>query len=629
MAGGGPVFTGNETNNARLYGAPNQSAYVKDAFHAHVVDGHADAVNPEKRGTKAAWVLVRDLDPGESVVVRLRLSPLSLALRRPFGASFDRTFQDRIAEADTYYGKRLPAHLPEEERRVARQSYAGLLWSKQLYHYVVESWLLGDPDQPPPPSVRLRGRNADWGHLFSRDVLSMPDKWEYPWFAAWDLAFHMIPMARIDPDFAKAQLLLLLREWYMHPNGQMPAYEFAFGDVNPPVHAWACWRVYKLTGPKGGRDRDFLTRCFQKLLLNFTWWVNRKDIDGKHLFSGGFLGLDNIGVFDRSRPLPTGGHLEQADGTAWMAFYCVTMLAMALELAKEDPTYEDLASKFFEHFVHITQAINTLGGTGLWNEDDGFYYDKLHVDGRTLPLRIRSLVGLVPLFTAEVLEPALFERLPGFAKRFRWFVEHRPELASHLTRMDTSEGPRWLLSIASRERLERVLDRLFDEGEFLSPFGVRSVSLRHRDEPYVLRVNGEEFRVAYTPGESNTSLFGGNSNWRGPIWFPMNYLIIEVLERYHYFYGDSLRIPCPERDGSSMDLRESAREISRRLVRMFLPDATGRRPCLGDGPWTTDPLWRDLVLFHEYFHPETGRGCGASHQTGWTALVSTLIESLA
>jgi hypothetical protein len=459
----------------------------------------------------------------------------------------------------------------------------------------------------------------------------MPDKWEYPWYAAWDLAFHMVPFARLDPHFAKEQLVLFLREWYMHPNGQIPAYEWNLSDVNPPVHAWACWRVYKMTGARGERDRLFLSRVFQKLLLNFTWWVNRKDTEGKNLFSGGFLGLDNIGVFDRSKPLPTGGHLEQADGTAWMAFYCSTMLSMALELARENPAYEDMASKFFEHFVAIADAMNNLGGHGLWDEEDGFYYDELHLDGRGIPLKIRSLVGLTPLFAAEILSDDVIDRLPGFKKRLEWFLENRSDLATSIAYCDRRTGGRGLrlLAIPSRERLERVLRYLLDEDEFLSPHGIRSLSKVHAREPYSFFVNGDEHRVAYVPAESDSGLFGGNSNWRGPVWMPMNYLLIEALERYHHFYGEGLNVECPTGSGRHMNLGEVAREIAARLASLFLPDAEGRRPCHGDDlRYAEDPHFRDLVLFHEYFHGDTGRGVGASHQTGWTALAVRLLERL-
>ena len=622
------LFTNNETNLERLFGAPNATPFVKDAFHEAVVHGRTAATNPDGVGTKAAAHYRCTLAPGERLVVTLRLVPEDVVPRQPFGAAFEACFASRIREADAYHAAIVPQGLGDEERRVARQAYAGLLWTKQFYHYAVKEWREGDPAQPPPPPGRAGVRNAEWGHLYNRDVLSMPDGWEYPWFAAWDLAFHMLPFARVDPAFAKEQLVLLLREWYMHPNGQLPAYEFAFGDVNPPVHAWACWRVYKMTGPRGGRDRLFLSRCFQKLLLNFTWWVNRKDVEGNNLFSGGFLGLDNIGVFDRSKPLPTGGLLEQADGTAWMAFYASTLLAMALELAKENPACEDLASKFFEHFVAIAEAMNTLGGTGLWDEADGFYYDQLHVDGRPVPLRVRSLVGLVPLFAVEVIEAETLGRFPGFGKRLRWFLENRPALAAQISCLATGDERR-LLAIPSRARLERVLGYLLDENEFLSPYGIRSLSRVHRDRPFVFGVNGEEWRVAYAPAESDTGLFGGNSNWRGPVWFPMNYLLVEALERFHYFYGDSLRVECPTGSGRRMNLAEVARELARRLCALFLPGPDGRRPCHGeDRRWTDDPAWRELVLFHEYFHGDTGRGLGASHQTGWTALVTRCLESL-
>ena len=627
------LFTENDTNVDRLFGAPNAQPYVKDAFHRAVVHGQSDAVNPDGQGTKAAMHYVLDVPAGGERTVRLRLRQSAEARGNAFGPAFERLFEQRVREADEFYRDRIPEAATDDEQLVARQGYAGLLWSKQFYHYVVDHWLAGDPAQPMPPDGRSEGRNAGWPHVFNRDIISMPDKWEYPWFAAWDLAFHMIPFARIDPEFAKEQLLLLLREWYMHPNGQIPAYEFAFGDVNPPVHAWACWRVYKMTGQKGQRDRLFLERAFHKLLLNFTWWVNRKDPDGRNLFAGGFLGLDNIGVFDRSQPLPTGGHLEQADGTAWMAFYCNTMLAMALELASEDPAYEDVASKFFEHFIAIAEAINTLGGTGLWSEEDGFYYDQLHVDGVHTPLRIRSLVGAMPLIAVEVLEERGFDHLKGFMKRLSWFLENRQDVASQIACMHPKEsggGVRRLLAIPSRERLERVLRILLDESEFLSPHGIRSVSRRHRAFPYEIAVQGAIHRVEYDPGESSTGLFGGNSNWRGPVWFPLNYLLIEALERFHHFYGPDLRVECPVGSGRMLNLQEVAHEIAGRLAGLFLPDRSGRRPCHGtDARFADDPNWKDLVLFHEYFHGDTGRGVGASHQTGWTALVVRCIEDLA
>jgi len=633
--GGAPrwLFTENETNAERLFDSPNPSPYVKDAFHDVVVRGRMDAVNPGREGTRAAAWYRLGVPAGESRTLRLRLRAAAEP-GEPFGEAFERTFATRIREADEFFDNVHGAALTAEERAVSRQAYAGLLWSKQFYHYIVKHWLEGDPAQPPPPAARRNGRNAEWTHLYTRDVLSMPDTWEYPWFAAWDSAFHMLPFAKIDPEFAKAQLLLFLREWYTHPNGQLPAYEWDLGDVNPPVHAWAVWRVYKLTAGKGERDRLFLERAFQKLLINFTWWVNRKDPDGMNIFSGGFLGLDNIGVFDRSKPLPTGGHLEQADGTAWMAFYCSTMLAIAVELAVADPAYEDVASKFLEHFVAIAEAMNTLGGTGLWDEADGFYYDEIHVDGEQIPLRLRSAVGLIPLFACEVIEQRDLDRLPGVRKRLEWFVKNLPAQARNIGYME--EGPpghthHRMLAIASRERLERVLRVVFDEREFLSPHGVRALSAAYRDQPFVFHAKGlEDQAVRYTPAESDTGLFGGNSNWRGPVWFPLNYLLIEALERYHHFYGDALTVEIPAGSGRRVNLREAAHELAGRLASIFLPDANGRRPCHGDDPrYARDPHWRDLALFHEYFHGDTGRGLGASHQTGWTALAIRCIEKCA
>jgi hypothetical protein len=660
------LFTENETNAERIYKSPNLSPHTKDAFHDYVIHQNAATVNADNRGTKAAWHYTLDVPAGGEIVVRFRLVDSAGADGNIFLHDFENIFASRIREADEFFAAQTSDKkcLTDEERRIARQAYAGLISSKQFYHLVVRSWLDGDPDQPTPPASRQNGRNHEWPHLFNRDIISMPDKWEYPWYAAWDLAFHMLPMARVDGEFAKDQLLLFLREWYMHPNGQMPAYEFAFGDVNPPVHAWACWRVYKMTGTRGQRDRLFLRRAFHKLLINFTWWVNRKDPQGRNLFAGGFLGLDNIGVFDRSQPIPGGKHLEQADGTAWMAFYCATMLAMALELADEDSSYEDIASKFFEHFISITDAMNSLGGHGLWDEEDGFYYDVLSANGETLPLRIRSMVGIIPLFAVEILEQETIDRLPGFKKRLEWFLKHRTDLARHISycdqgvsdedgesdddnsAMDNSRADNnpadpshsahhhrhvhRLLAIPSEERLVRVLKYVLDENEFLSPFGVRALSQFHRDHPYQVNLCGMDHRVDYTPGESTSGLFGGNSNWRGPIWFPVNYLLIEALERYHHFYGEHLRVECPTGSGNLMNLKQVAAEIAQRLTRLFLPDATGHRPCHGEEScYATDPHWRNLLLFHEYFHGDTGRGLGASHQTGWTALVAELLHGLA
>jgi hypothetical protein len=630
------LFTENETDFARLFAIGNPGKFVKDAFHERVIHGRAEAVNPGNFGTKAAPHYVLELKPGESQTIRLRLYAAADAPAQADVAAFDKVVALRKHEADEFYSTNGLAKLTDIERNVVRQAYAGLLWSKQFYHYVVADWLKGDPAGPPPPEGRNNGRNAHWTHLYSRDVISMPDKWEYPWFAAWDLAFHMIPLARVDGRFAKEQLSLLLREWYLHPNGQIPAYEFKFGDVNPPVHAWAAWRVYKIADQKGRRDRDFLESVFQKLLLDFTWWVNRKDPDGKNLFSGGFLGLDNIGVFDRSETLPGGRTLRQSDGTSWMAFYCTTMLAMALELARDGgkvrPAYEDMASKFLEHFVQIADAMNTLGGTGLWDETDGFYYDQISCDGQIVPLKTRSVVGLLPLIAVEILSEDRIKSLPGFYKRFQWFRQYREDLGRHITHCEggsVDKERHYLMAIPTKDRLKRLLRYLFDENEFLSPFGIRSISKFHRDHPYVLRIGDTEKRVEYDPGESTTGLFGGNSNWRGPVWFPINYLIIEALERYHRFYGDEFKVEFPTGSGRFLNLKETARELATRLTRLFLPDNSGRRPCNGDDPrFSNDPNWKDLVLFHEFFHGDNGKGLGASHQTGWTALVIRSLEDL-
>jgi len=640
------LMTENETNVARLFGSPNPGRYVKDAFHAAVVGGDAAAVNPALVGTKVAAHEILDLAPGEERVIRLRLYAEGERRGESFGRKFDEVFVTRRTEHHQFYAELFADNTGvgefhdkageggnvelETSQFVARQAYAGLLWSKQFYHYVVRDWAAGDPLQlPPPPSRAAILRNADWRNLFARDVISMPDKWEYPWFASWDLAFHMIPFARIDPDFAKGQLNLLLREWYMHPNGQIPAYEWNFSDVNPPVHAWAAWRVYKMSAPRGKRDRVFLARVFQKLLMNFTWWVNRKDPTGRNIFGGGFLGLDNIGVFDRSKPLPGGGTIQQADGTAWMAFYSGTMLSMALELAETDPSYEDIASKFFEHFVSIAEAMNTLGGSGLWHEEDGFYYDQLLLNGQSEPMRVRSLVGVIPLFAVEFIDERRLDRLPGFAKRTRWYIKYRASQAGDISFLaqDGQDPSRRLLAIPSRERLGRVLKYLFDENEFLSPYGIRSLSKAYADHSYVLNAAGEEHQVDYEPGESRSYLFGGNSNWRGPVWFPLNYLLIEALERYHHFYGDTFTVEFPTGSGHHFTLQQVARELSRRLVSLFMPNAAGRRPALGmEARFVNDPYWKDCLWFHEYFHGDTGQGLGANHQTGWTALVTRLIE---
>jgi hypothetical protein len=610
------LFTDNITNAKRLFGVPDESPFVKDAFHQFVVHGDTRAINPARHGTKAAAHYQLRLGPHDSARLRMRLRR-SATPRDPW-TDFDDVLAARVRDWQIF-SDRIGAH-----DEAARQCNASLLWTKQFYHFVVPAWIDGDPGQPKPPASRTR--NRDWTHLYANDVLSMPDKWEYPWFAAWDLAFHMLPIADMDPDFAKHQLTLLLREWYMHPNGQLPAYEFNFGDVNPPVHAWAAWRVYKISDARGARDRRFLESVFQKLLLNFTWWVNRKDYDGNNLFQGGFLGLDNIGVFDRSSPLPTGGELQQADGTAWMGFYCLSMLSMAIELAQENPVYEDLASKFFEHFIGIADAMNAIGGCGLWDETDGFYYDQLKLDSRVVPLRTRSLVGLLPLIAVEVLEEEKLRRMPDFHRRLKWLIHHRPDLAKTIAwcRTCPSENQR-ILAIPSRDRLESVLRYVFDENEFLSPFGIRSLSRFHQKHPYVFHVNGDTHRVDYVPAESTSGLFGGNSNWRGPVWLPVNYLLIEALERYHHFYGTGLTVEVPTGSGNRITLREAAHCIARRNCALFETNTLGLRPCHGENTrYATDPAWKNLLLFHEYFDADSGRGLGASHQTGWTALVTRL-----
>ena len=617
------LFTENETNFARVYGSTNPGPYVKDAFHEYVVHGRTDAVNPSQSGTKAAVHYVEELPAGCAFTVELRLYSEEEAPATAFGPGFGQVFADRVREADEFYATKLPPGLSDEERRVDRQACAGLLWSKQCYEYVVKDWLAGDPSQPAPPPERAKGRNHEWTNLHCRDVLVMPDKWEYPWFAAWDHAFQMVAVAAVDPQLAKDQLLLLLREWYMHANGQLPAHEFAFGDVNPPVHAWACWRVYKMAGARGDRDCLFLERAMHKLLLNFTWWVNRKDVNGKNLFAGGFLGLDNVALFDRSQALPEGVSYAQADGTAWMAFYCLTMLGMALELAYHDPAYEDIASKFFEHFVAITDAMNSLGGVGLWDDEDGFYYDKIEIFGNRYRMLTRSVVGLVPLFAVEVLEEDVIDALPGFKKRMQWFLDNRPDLRQQIGK--ASYGKR-LLAMPSRQQLERILRYTLSEEEFLSPFGIRSLSRYYDAHPFTAKTRWGVFSIEYDPGESTTSLFGGNSNWRGPIWFPINFLMVESLQRYHHYYGDSFQVECPVGSGHMMNLEEVATVLARRLIGIFLPDEAGRRPCHGEEQrYAVDEHWRDLILFYEHFHGDNGRGLGASHQTGWTALVTRLL----
>ena len=641
------LFTDNETNTVLYPDLPSESEYFKDAINDYVVRGDTRAVNPKQQGTKCGAYGLLMVPSGETREIRLRLThardPLitERAGNEPakfthvaFDHSFDECFEQRIAEAEQYYADRIPASLSSERQAIMRQAYAGLLWTKQFYHYSVSTWLDGDPNGVPTSPARKEGRNSDWRNLFNRDVISMPDKWEYPWYAAWDLAFHMVPMAGLDTHFAKEQMLLFLREWYMHPSGQIPAYEWHLGDVNPPVHAWGVWQVYKATGPPQQRDKIFLARAFQKLLINFTWWVNRKDPRGKNIFAGGFLGLDNIGVFDRSKPLPE-GHLEQADGTAWMAFYCGTMLRIAIELAEDHQAYGDMASKFFEHYVAIAEAMNSMDGTGLWDETDGFYYDHLFVKDRSIPIRVRSLVGLLPLMTGVILEEDLIEKLPGFRRRMNWFLNNRDDLSRHMTYMEREDPDsgvpcRRLLAIPSEDRFRKLIAVLLDENEFLSPFGIRSMSAAHRDEPLNFDFGGRHHEVRYVPGESESGMFGGNSNWRGPIWFPVNFLLIQSLKRYHFFYGDDLKVECPTGSGNRMTLMEVAKELERRLISLFEPGADGNRPAHGgDERYRDDPAWKDLILFYEYFHADQGKGLGANHQTGWTALVASMLRSQA
>ncbi|HLM03210.1 MAG TPA: hypothetical protein VK400_19310 [Pyrinomonadaceae bacterium] len=634
------LFTENETNNQKLFGAPNVAEYLKDGIDDYVVNRKTGAVNPNQTGTKASAHYVFDLAPQSQKTIYLRFSPQPSAVSgQPFedGDNFisecEAIFQKRIAEADEFYSEIIPDNLSADARNVMRQSFAGMLWSKQFYHYVVKDWLEGDPKQPAPPAERNSGRNSKWTHLYNSDVISMPDKWEYPWYAAWDLAFHSIPLALVDPDFAKRQLILMLREWYMHPNGQIPAYEWKFEDVNPPVHAWAALRVYKIEARRRGKaDRAFLEKIFHKLLLNFTWWVNRKDFEGNNVFEGGFLGLDNIGVFDRSAPLPAGAQVEQSDGTSWMAMFSLNMLAIALELAKEDKVYEDVASKFFEHFVYISDAMNNIGKakTELWSERDGFYYDVLHLDGKQIPLRLRSMVGLIPLFAVETMEEAWLDELPDFKRRMEWFLENRPDLTASIEcAQKPGRGNRRILSLVSRERLKRVLRVMLSENEFLSDYGIRAVSRWHKSNPYTLRFGGEEYRLDYEPAESRSGTFGGNSNWRGPIWFPVNYLLIEALQKFDFYYGDDFKVEFPTGSGRMLSLWEVAQELEKRLTNIFLKDEEGRRAVYGKiEKFQSNENWRDYILFYEYFHGDNGFGLGASHQTGWTGLIGKILQQV-
>ena len=643
------LFCENETNARRIFGMTGAKGHFKDAFDEYLVHGNHAAVNPEQIGTKAGVLHKLTVSAGGSKQIRLRLarssgrqsapsnqSRLTSAATKPF-ASFDALFTQRIEEADAFYADLQQDLKDPDARNVQRQAFAGMIWSKQFFCYDIAEWIKGDPKCPPPPGERRHGRNSDWQHLNNADIISMPDKWEYPWYAAWDLAFHCIPLALVDAEFAKHQLVLLTREWYMHPNGQLPAYEWAFGDVNPPVHAWATWRVFQMDrkqrreiDAKDKGDLAFLERVFHKLMLNFTWWVNRKDAQGRNIFQGGFLGLDNIGVFDRSAPLPTGGFINQADGTSWMAMYSLNLMRIALELARHNKVYEDIATKFFEHFLHIAEAMNNIGdeGIGLWNEQDEFYYDVLNLpNGQSVPLKVRSMVGLIPLFAVETLEPELLAELPEFTKRLEWFLSHRPDLAKLVSRWkECGDCERHLLSLLRGHRMKCLLRRMLDETEFLSDYGVRALSKVHEREPYQFHTNGHVQEVGYWPGESLSGLFGGNSNWRGPIWMPVNYLLIESLQKFHHYYGDDFKIECPARSGKFVTINEAAEEVSRRLTRLFLKGPDGQRPVLKyHSKLATDPHFKDYVLFHEYFHGDTGRGVGASHQTGWTGLIAKLL----
>ncbi len=633
QTGGELLFTENETNAARLFQATNPSPYVKDGIHSYVVDAQEQSVNPDQVGTKASAYYRLDIPAGATQTLRLRFTS-TLELADPLGASFTEILHLRQQEADHFYQEIMPSDLSADQRTISRQALAGLLWSKQYYSYEVEPWLMGDTIGPKPSQERKQGRNRQWSHLATEEILSMPDTWEYPWFAAWDLAFHALPLAMVDSEFAKHQLDIITREWYMHPNGQLPAYEWAFSDVNPPVHAWATWRVYKMEQKRTGKgDRTFLERVFQKLLLNFTWWVNRKDREGKNVFEGGFLGLDNIGVFDRSTKLPTGGYIEQADGTSWMGMYCLDMLTIALELARENPVYEDIATKFFEHFIYIADAMNKVGSedTQLWDEEDGFYYDVLQLpNGDQFQLKVRSMVGLIPLFAVTTLDPDLLDILPGFKARLEWFLKNRPQLSRTVAHFET-EGmkARRLLAICDPEKLQRILSRMLDEQEFLSDYGIRALSRFHKDHPYIFKVNGDEHRVDYEPAESSSVLFGGNSNWRGPVWFPVNYLLIESLQKFHHYWGDDFKVECPTGSGKWLSLWDVSILLSQRLTRIFTRNEDKQRPVYGgSNKFQTDPYWRDLVLFYEYFHGDNGAGIGASHQTGWTGLVAKLIQQM-
>ncbi len=631
-----PLFVDNETNEQKLSGQKT-AGYAKDGINNYVVEGAKNDINPEQTGTKFAAQYQLSIPAGESRTLSLRLCD-SNQLQDPFGSEFSALFDQRQQEADDFYQSFIQGKISEDERNVQRQAFAGMLWNKQFYYYVIKDWLEGDPAQPAPPEGHKHVRNTNWTHLFNDDIISMPDKWEYPWYASWDLAFHLVPLAVIDPDFAKLQLSRLTREWYMHPNGQIPAYEWDFNDVTPPVQAWGAWQIYQLEQKYWGRqDKIFLETIFQKLLLNFTWWVNREDIEGRNVFEGGFLGMDNIGVFDRSATLPTGGILEQADATSWMGMYCLGMLNIALELAIDRSPYEDTASKFFEHFLYIADAMNDVGGISLWDEEDGFYYDAIAFsDGSRQKMEVRSLVGLIPLLAVVAIGPETIDKLPGFERRLQWFIDNRPDLKQNVACMETKGvGAKRLLALCyathhsngHKNKLRRLLEYMLDESEFMGPHGIRSVSKYHQDHPFVLSVNGSENCVRYQPAESSNGLFGGNSNWRGPVWFPINYILLEALQRFHGYLGEDFKIDCPTGSGNQKTLDEVAIFIAKRMITIFLKDKNGRRPVFGGiEKFQSDPHWQDYILFYEYFNGDDGAGLGASHQTGWTGLVAHMIQ---
>ena len=622
------LFCDNETNYKRLYNVDNANAYLKDGINDYITQNNKTSINQSKTGTKAACNYDLEINGASFKIVKLRFA--KNPIEDPF-KDYNSIIDEKKNEADEFYADIQTEITNEDAKNVQRQAFAGMLWNKQFYYYDVEEWINGDKGQPEPPKERKGGRNKDWLHLNNADIISIPDKWEYPWYATWDLAFHCIPFAMIDPEFAKKQLVLFTREWYMHPNGQLPAYEWNFSDVNPPVHAWATWRVYKIDQKLQGKsDINFLERVFHKLLINFTWWVNKKDRGGNNIFQGGFLGLDNIGVFDRSSRFATGSHLDQSDGTSWMAMFSLNMLRISLELSKKKSIYQDLATKFFEHFLYIAKSMTNMGseGVGLWDDEDEFYYDALHIDDRIYRLKVRSMVGLIPLFAVEVLEPELMKIAPEFEARLNWFLTNKPEMAALVSRWnEKGSGERTLLSLLRGHRMKKLLERMLDETEFLSDYGIRALSKYYEQNPYEFYMNGKKFEVKYTPAESDNALYGGNSNWRGPIWFPVNFLILESLYRFHHYYGDDFKIECPTNSGKYVTIKEAADQLAVRLSKIFLKDENGLRPVFRyNKKFQIDPHFKDYLLFHEYFHGDNGMGVGASHQTGWTGLIAKILQ---